>query len=149
MSKVVAISLLVVTGVSLLGVFRFYGLAKASQKMDNPSREDFSCPDKPNCVSSEATGSHYIEALPAGTSLTAIANGMKQLGIEIVSQDDSYIHGTHRSGLFGFVDDIQVRLPVDSNRAIAVRSASRVGHSDLGVNQKRVEALRDLLEDRD
>ena len=43
--------------------------------------------------------------------------------------------------MFRFVDDLECRLDAE-NRVIHVRSASRVGYSDLGVNRKRVERLR-------
>ncbi len=57
---------------------------------------------------------------------------------------DDYLHAECSSAVFGFVDDLELHLR-PAEKLIAVRSASRVGHSDFGVNRKRVEQLRSLL----
>jgi len=62
-------------------------------------------------------------------------------GGRIEEVDDSFLHATFRSSLFRFVDDVSCRLDDENNR-IHIRSASRVGYSDFGVNRKRVEQLR-------
>ena len=55
-----------------------------------------------------------------------------------------YLHAECRSAVFGFVDDLELNLrPAEG--IIAVRSASRLGYSDLGVNRKRIETLRTAL----
>ena len=59
----------------------------------------------------------------------------------IVSVTDRYLHAEVRSRLFRFTDDLEFLLQPEEHR-IDVRSASRVGHSDLGVNRARVEAIR-------
>jgi uncharacterized protein (DUF1499 family) len=64
----------------------------------------------------------------------------------IVEAGDGYLHAEVTSRLFRFVDDLEV-LHVPSTLRIDVRSASRVGYSDLGVNRARVESLRDALRD--
>jgi len=46
-----------------------------------------------------------------------------------------------RSPLFSFTDDVECRLDAAAHQ-IEIRSASRAGHSDLGANRKRVEAIR-------
>jgi uncharacterized protein (DUF1499 family) len=66
---------------------------------------------------------------------------------EIASQTDTYLHAECRSLVFRFVDDLELELrPGDG--IIAVRSASRKGHSDFGVNRRRVEDLRERLRSR-
>jgi uncharacterized protein (DUF1499 family) len=66
---------------------------------------------------------------------------------EIASQTDTYLHVECRSLVFRFVDDLELELrPGDG--IIAVRSASRKGHSDFGVNRRRVEDLRERLRSR-
>jgi uncharacterized protein (DUF1499 family) len=55
-----------------------------------------------------------------------------------------YLHAECASAVFGFVDDLELQLRASEGR-IAVRSASRLGRSDLGVNRRRVEALRSEL----
>ena len=101
------------------------------------------CPSSPNCVSSEAgtPESHAVPALPL-SAWAALPGVVKAEGGDIVVTDDAYIAATFRTSLFGFVDDVEFRLGED---AVHVRSASRVGHSDMGANAKRVEALRAAL----
>ena len=61
--------------------------------------------------------------------------------ITLVAEQGTYLHAEIRSLLFRFVDDVEFSL--DSNAGlIHVRSASRVGYSDFGVNRKRVERIR-------
>jgi uncharacterized protein (DUF1499 family) len=70
---------------------------------------------------------------------------IEELGGEVVLTDDEYIAATFSSSLFGFVDDVECRLEASQKR-IQVRSASRVGHSDLGVNRDRVETMTRLFD---
>ncbi len=59
----------------------------------------------------------------------------------IITAQKGYIHAEFTSFLFRFVDDVEFVLD-EGSKTIHVRSASRVGYSDLGVNRKRVEAIR-------
>ena len=59
----------------------------------------------------------------------------------IVRLEPDFLHAESRSAIMGFVDDLEIQLRV-SEKVIAVRSASRVGWSDMGVNRRRVESLR-------
>jgi uncharacterized protein (DUF1499 family) len=108
------------------------------------------CPSSPNCVSSDAgDASHRVEAfalaVPAPdawrASRAAVAALPRTL---IVSETADYLHAECASALFGFVDDLELHLRASEGR-IAVRSASRLGHSDMGVNRRRVEGLRAAL----
>jgi len=108
------------------------------------------CPDKPNCVSSQADKSsdHYVEPLEAGDSvLSSIRKVTETLdAMERVSwsqKGPNHIHAEFTSSLFGFVDDVD--LMVEDDGTVHVRSASRTGYWDMGVNRKRVEALREQL----
>jgi len=114
------------------------------------------CPDTPNCVFSDApAGSHHVDPFViAGTPhdwdalWSAVAEEIeRQPRTEIVVRTERYIHAECRSLLFRFVDDLELQLRPDRGQ-IAVRSASRVGYSDLGVNRRRVEALRVALRKR-
>jgi uncharacterized protein (DUF1499 family) len=105
------------------------------------------CPDKPNCVCSEFVKdeAHYIEPLDYSGSSSKEAMGklsqvIEDLGGEVVVSKDGYIAATFTSSIFGFVDDVECRLDASAER-IQIRSASREGYSDLGVNRKRAEAL--------
>ena len=65
----------------------------------------------------------------------------------VVAEEADYLHAQCASAVFRFVDDLEVYLPTSGDR-ITVHSASRVGSSDLGVNRRRVERLREVLRAR-
>lgn len=105
------------------------------------------CPASPNCVCShDADPEHQIEPLRfSGSGAAAMARLREIIGKEprtriLVAQPD-YLRAEFRSLIFRFVDDVELLLD-EPNQLIHIRSASRVGHSDLGVNRKRVERLR-------
>ena len=104
------------------------------------------CPDKPNCVSSQAGADDDVYAIApiGGTDWQALRQGVAAAGGYIVQDDGHYLHATFTSSLFHFVDDLEA-LRSDAEGVIHIRSASRVGYSDLGVNRKRVEAIRAKL----
>ena len=105
------------------------------------------CPDSPNCVSSQSTDRrHAIDPLrydetaeEARKRLIEAVSGMKR--VRIVVAGERYLHAEFTSALFRFVDDAEFLLD-DGTKTIHVRSASRVGYSDLGVNRRRVEEIR-------
>jgi uncharacterized protein (DUF1499 family) len=59
----------------------------------------------------------------------------------LITQTPEYLHYEVWSLIFRFVDDVEFRLDA-ANKRIHVRSASRAGRSDLGVNRARIEAIR-------
>ncbi len=65
----------------------------------------------------------------------------------IVTERSDYLHAECTSAFFGFVDDLELHLRGQEG-IIAVRSASRVGYSDFGVNTRRVEKIRAALASR-
>jgi uncharacterized protein (DUF1499 family) len=113
------------------------------------------CPDTPNCVASDAPGAdHRVEAFaldPRVEPAVAWAGVREAVAAlprtRIVDEAPGYLRAECRSRLFRFVDDLELELRTPE-REIAVRSASRVGRSDLGVNRARVERLRALLRER-
>jgi uncharacterized protein (DUF1499 family) len=64
--------------------------------------------------------------------------------VHIVTDSAGYLHAECESAVFGFVDDLELHLRPDEG-VIAVRSASRLGYSDVGANRRRVERLRAML----
>jgi uncharacterized protein (DUF1499 family) len=105
------------------------------------------CPAQPNCVCSQSTtDQHLIEplAVPAG-----MVNPMGQLlkvlqqmpRVKLVAQEDHYLHLEVRTAWFRFVDDVEFYWDQQAS-CIHVRSASRIGYSDLGTNRRRVERIR-------
>lgn len=104
------------------------------------------CPQTPNCISSEDDESLYkIEPLSYDSSSEQAWNDLKaaieKTGGKIMQSSDTYLWATYTSRIFRFVDDMEFRL-LPEKKTIHVRSGSRVGHSDLGVNRKNVERLR-------
>jgi len=111
------------------------------------------CPASPNCVSSDAADDAHavapfqLVALPE-QGWRAVRNAIGALPrTKIVTASDDYLHAECTSAVFGFVDDLELHLR-PAEKLIAVRSASRLGYSDLGVNRKRVEGLRLLLREQ-
>lgn len=108
------------------------------------------CPNSPNCVSSQSTdATHKIAPLTfTSTPEEAVAN-LKQIiqslpRTKIINESQDYLYAEFKSALLGFVDDVEFYLDRNAN-AIQVRSASRLGQSDLGVNRQRIETIRAKL----
>ena len=108
------------------------------------------CPGSPNCVSSEAADpKHRVEPFrlkgdPAETWAAVLRRVAAMPRTDIVSADDHYIRAECKSRLFRFVDDLELVL-TSAGKTARVRSASRSGYYDFGVNRKRVEFLRQGL----
>jgi uncharacterized protein (DUF1499 family) len=109
-----------------------------------------SCPDSPNCVSSQsADDAHFIEPLhytaktaDARQKLIDILESSKRVQLANIERD--YIHAEFRSSIFRFVDDVEFYFSPEE-KIIHVKSASRSGYYDFGVNRRRVERLRAIL----
>lgn len=105
------------------------------------------CPASPNCVSSQSADkehavaplSYTASAPQAMADLKKIILGMKRT--RIADEQESYLHAEFTSALWRFVDDVEFYFD-DAAKLIHVRSASRLGKSDFGVNRKRIEELR-------
>jgi uncharacterized protein (DUF1499 family) len=111
------------------------------------------CPKSPNCVNSQAVDEkHAIQSLQfpgtqqeANAALTKVLKGWNRTNIVVAEND--YIRVEFTSMIFRFVDDVEFYFPVTEagTTVIHVRSASRVGYSDFGVNRKRIETIRGEL----
>jgi uncharacterized protein (DUF1499 family) len=105
------------------------------------------CSASPNCVSSQSSDQdHFIEPLTyqdsraqARDRLIAVIQAMDRA--RIIELEDDYLHAEFSSALFRFVDDVEFHLPADA-KVIEVRSASRLGYYDFGVNRRRLERIR-------
>ena len=108
------------------------------------------CPSSPNCVCSQVEDkAHFVEPIrvtaSAAEATTKLLQVLKQTKrVSAPETKDNYIRAEFTSRLFRFVDDVEfLIIQVEPKETlIHVRSASRVGYSDLGVNRKRVEELR-------
>ena len=103
------------------------------------------CKPSPNCVSSQANPSdreHYIA--PIHGSMAAVRKAVESLPrTTIVRAEKDYLYAEFRSALLRYVDDVEF---FSDGSVIHVRSCSRLGRRDFGVNRKRVERLRALVE---
>ncbi|MEH2039065.1 DUF1499 domain-containing protein [Nostoc sp.] len=106
-----------------------------------------SCPNTPNCVSSQSPdASHQIAPLTFTSTPEEAITNLKQIieslpRTKIITESKDYLYAEFKSALLGFVDDVEFYLDRNAN-VIHVRSASRLGQSDLGVNRKRIETIR-------
>ena len=109
------------------------------------------CRRSPNCVSSQANPAdreHYIAPLHprGGDPMAAVRRAVQAMPrTTIVREAQDYLYAEFRTKLLRYVDDVEFWF---DGTAIQVRSASRLGRRDFGVNRKRVEALRALIEAR-
>ena len=104
------------------------------------------CPSTPNCVSSydAVEDSHYIKPISSKLSIKAKHQKLTQIisntdNTQITQSSPAYIRAEYTSAFWGFVDDVEFVL---EDTQIQMRSASRLGYSDLGVNRKRLESIR-------
>ena len=111
------------------------------------------CPNSPNCVSSDSTDdNHAVAPLkfigPSGKAWQAAKDALLALPrTKIITNTGQTLHAECKSAILGFVDDVDFELRADQ-AIIAVRSASRLGYSDFGVNRRRIEAVRSAFSER-
>ena len=146
----ITVSILIILAIALLFI-----LGKYSQKGQAAGLVDGSlsrCSDKPNCVCSEYANDtgHYIEPvsdiqdMDDKVGMATVVSVIQEMNGSIHSMEDNYIAATFKSSIFGFVDDLEIRI--DMNRSIMhIRSASRVGYGDGGVNARRVALFKQLF----
>ena len=112
-----------------------------------------SCPTSPNCVSTQAQDEgHAIAPFDYRKSRAEAKEALKEIvrslpRMQLVEEDETYLHYEATSLLLRFVDDVEFLLD-DETKTIHFRSASRTGYGDLGVNRKRMEQVRALVEQR-
>jgi len=105
------------------------------------------CPNTPNCVCSQSSDAvHKIEPLTYNSTPQQAFANLKRLieslpRTKIITESEDYLHVEFTLPIVGFVDDVEFYLERNAN-VIHVRSASRVGMSDLGVNRRRIETIR-------
>lgn len=105
------------------------------------------CPSSPNCVSTQADPTdttHRAEPVTvtgdAATIISAIKKVVTTAGGEVVDTQANGVDAVFTSKIFKFKDDVRFELD-DDGTTLHYRSASRKGHSDLGVNRKRMNKL--------
>ena len=107
----------------------------------------------PNCVSSQADAAdaeHYIAPIPfkgdVPAAMAAVRKAVEGMtDAAVIRQDGGYLYAEYRTKLMRFVDDVEFFYD-DKAGLIQVRSASRLGRRDMGVNRARIEAVRARIE---
>lgn len=110
------------------------------------SGEFAGCPSRPSCVSSRASSAdHQIEPLQYDGQMSVVVSRLERIvtgmeGASSVRRDGNYIHAVFQTPLMKYRDDLELLVAADGH--IDVRSISRFGYRDFGVNRARVESLR-------
>lgn len=105
------------------------------------------CPSTPNCVNSQSSdATHKIEPLAYDSSPQEAMAKLKTVlqsfrRVKAIAQTENYLYTEFTIPVVGFVDDVEFLLNEDA-QVIHVRSSSRLGESDLGVNRRRIETIR-------
>ena len=134
-----------------LATFGWMSWGRTASRTDG-ERTLAGCPKSPNCVSSmESEGSHWIAPLNVTTSADSAFQCLQQIIVQmkratIIFAMEGYIRAEFRS-ILGFVDDVEFQVD-EGRRIVNMRSASRVGYWDIGVNRRRLEAIRAAFNDR-
>ena len=128
-----------------LGFFSYKGNQSQNMVIESTLNENQlgKCGPKPNCVSSfqKKDEPSYITPYPVSFfSFKKADTYFKDCSIK--SQSEFYRHYNCSSRVFKFVDDLEIYF---YNAQLYFRSASRVGHSDLGSNRKRVEGFKEFI----
>ena len=147
------IKLLIALAVLFLAVclfFLYLSMSTKKPELGIVNNHLLPCPESPNCVSTEAgtDRAHFVEPI----AFTQLPEDVEQLllgvltgmGGHVVEQKQDYIHAEFTSRIFRFVDDVEIRID-EKHKAVHIRSASRVGYSDFGVNTKRVQQIKRRL----
>ena len=108
------------------------------------------CPESPNCVSSKATkDTHYVEPIAFNKTPEDFKKFVEKIittfpRTKLVRLDKNYAHIEFTSLIFRFTDDVELFFDQAESK-IHLRSASRIGHSDMGANKKRVLKMKEIV----
>jgi len=137
--------LLVVGVIAVAGLFAMNMMATKPTNLGINNGMLAECPDSPNCVSSTASDeAHKMEPIklegvddPLKKIKSVIADDFSRA--TLITETEDYLHYEFTSLLFRFVDDVEFYL--DDGGVVQFRSASRVGHSDMGANRQRMSKV--------
>lgn len=141
--------LYIVIGLLILIGLYFSGLSVSSRKQPDLgmlNKQLRACPPSPNCVSSEQPDAGvFVEPLKVMTTADDAWRNAKKVitdnGGMVMNERKGYLHAQFVTSFMRYIDDIELRLD-ENQRVIHIRSASRVGHSDMGANRARVTKIR-------
>ena len=139
-----------ILGLAVLVVaFGFYRTFQVPDDLWVGTQKFPGCPQRPSCVSSIAQDDvHKIEPLRyAGDAASArqkLERVIRQMPLtRIEHATPEYLHAVFQTPTMHFHDDVE--LLVQAGGVIQVRSISRFGYGDHGVNRARVERIREAL----
>lgn len=138
------------SSLQIASIFSFSGERPKNLGVKNGQLAD--CPETPNCVSSQTKEvTHQIDPLTYSSSGKEAWKKLKTLiettdNAEVIDADNNYLYAEYTSQIMGFVDDVEFYLD-PQQQLIHVRSASRLGESDLGVNRSRIETIREQFQE--
>ncbi|HSG69198.1 MAG TPA: DUF1499 domain-containing protein [Planctomycetaceae bacterium] len=144
LGTVASLLALVLLGFAMLSLF-----SKAPATLGVHDGRLSPCPSSPNCVCSyDDDKRHAIDTLKTHDDPSADLDRLVQIieklpRTKVVTQAENYLHVEFTSLIFRFVDDVEFLVDSEQGK-IHVRSASRVGYSDMGVNRRRIEHIRTL-----
>jgi uncharacterized protein (DUF1499 family) len=127
----------------------FAGCAGRTPKLGLDGGRMTACPDTPNCVNSQAADDrHFIAPISYSCTREEARNRLLRTieaasRARVVTSEAEYVRVEYTSLVFRFVDDVEFYFPEEP--IIHVRSASRMGYSDMGVNRRRIERIRELF----
>lgn len=136
--------------VPILGIYALSLFAVRPTNLGVKDGKLAACPASPNCICTQVEDvGHHMDAIRiTGSTADALAKLKQAIATmpraKIVTESADYLHVECTSLIFRFVDDVEFWID-GPNQTIHFRSASRVGHGDLGVNRKRMEAIRKVL----
>ncbi|SIT05059.1 DUF1499 domain-containing protein [Neptunomonas antarctica] len=159
--KLLLTSIVVIFSAIIIYFFVLGYISKKGQPLGLVDSKLAPCSQKPNCVCSEypADLTHYVQPLDVVVDAANVKNTpalvmatVKKAVIEAggklqpvsTSEKDYYLAATFKSSLFGFIDDVEMRFDIEG-RKLHLRSASRVGRSDFGMNRKRMKKLSESI----
>ncbi|TMH70572.1 MAG: DUF1499 domain-containing protein [Betaproteobacteria bacterium] len=106
------------------------------------------CKRTPNCVSSQADPAdrdHHIAPIAFRGSMQELRRAVESMErASVISAERNYLYAEFRTKLMRYVDDLELYYD-EKQGLVHVRSASRLGRRDFGVNRNRVEALRRII----
>ena len=106
------------------------------------------CKPSPNCVCSQADPAdreHYVAPIAFRGSMASLRRAVESMErATVIKAERDYLYAEYRTRLLRYVDDVELYYE-ERQGVVHVRSASRLGRRDFGVNRKRVEALRSVI----
>jgi len=150
--KIVLIAIPILMLIAFVGLFVLGFISQSGEASGLVEARLAECPDKPNCICSEFESdiSHYVEPIDfsqsnPGDLLAKLKIIIEEMDGRIQVENNNYLAATFTSSFFRFVDDLEIRIDTDQKK-IQLRSASRVGHGDRGVNKARIKQLKNLFQ---